>query len=294
MKKLFILFLLISLVPFTVGCWNDDDDDQVATTNVLLNQALPAANFAAANAIQDITKLTYEIKVGTTTYIFYYFSHKVVGTTVVVTFYKPVETSSVSTFVSALSGKTADVTVKFSGTTIATKTNQTLPTMTSTEATSTSGKTIDTVAIVTTDVTIPTTGTGIVSTYAVSNVQYNGTNLSQTSSPATNVNSTTPTFTVNFTLGAGEVLPTDLSTVTFSVTVTHEGTKKSYTLTSSDGLTITRASDSSVTIAVKSTNSLNEVLVVNSTYSVAITKTSMTINSKYLALPGAFYFTVTQ
>lgn len=290
MKKLFILFLLISLVPFTVGCWNDDDDDQVSTSNVLLNQALPAANFAAASSIADLTKLTYELTIGTETHVFYYLSHKLEGTNIIITFYKPVVSTAVSAFVSSISGKTGDVAVKYAGTQISKETGKTLPTMTATEATNTTGVTVP---VVFTTVTVPATGTGIVNTYSVTNVQVNGANISQNAAAPSNVSGTTPTFTVNFSLGA-DTLPTDITTVTFSVTVKNETSGKSYTLTSADGLTIGRASDSSVTIAVKSTNSLNEVLVVGTKYSVAITKTNMVINSKYLALPGAYYFTVTQ
>lgn len=297
MKKLFFLFLLLSLVPFTLGCWGSDDDDaQVTYSNVLLNQKLPANSFAAANVISDITKLTYEIVVGGETIVFTYKSHKVEGTDVIVTFYKPVATTSYSSFVSSFSGKTAtEVSVKFSGTKIVTKTNVAMPTVSTTVPTTETPTEVTAVVVSVGDVDLSQITSGLVSTYSVASVFYNTTQIQQSANTnVADVNSTTPTFNVNLNLATGEALPDTLSGITFSVTVKNEATGAEFVLTSTDGLTISKVDADTVSIAINATNSLGKSLVVGTKYSVAITKTSLVINSKYLALPGAYYFTVTQ
>ncbi|MFZ5950479.1 MAG: hypothetical protein ACOYXC_07225, partial [Candidatus Rifleibacteriota bacterium] len=63
MRKLFVLFLLVALVPFTVGCnglWDfDDDSDPVAQSTLKLARTFPAGQFATKAAtvayLQDLT-----------------------------------------------------------------------------------------------------------------------------------------------------------------------------------------------------------------------------------------------
>lgn len=299
MKKFLVLFLMVALVPFSIGCWNDDDDDEIVYSNVLLNQSLPAGNFAA-NAIEaaDFTQLTYEVVIAGVTHKFFYKSHKAEGTNIVFTFYKPVVSSAYASYVGELTGKAAtSATVKFGTYTIATAGAFTMPTISTTPSTTGEGETMTATAAV--DISqIP--ATYLVGTYAIARVSYAPTGAAEVwidksaTEAVANVNSTTPTFKVYFTLDAGKALPADLSAVTFEALVKNEDTGASYTLTSADGLTIARVDDTTASIAIKATNSLGKTLSAGTKYSVAITKTSMTIDSKKLALPGAFYFNVTQ
>jgi hypothetical protein len=300
MKKFLVLFLMVALVPFSIGCWNDDDDDAIVYSNVLLNQSLPVGSFAA-NAIEaaDFTQMTYEIVIAGVKHTFFYKTHKAEGTNIVFTFYKPVVSSAYASYVGELTGKAAtSATVKFGTYTIATAAAFTMPTISTTPSTTGEGVTM-TATIAAVDISqIP--ATYLVGTYAVSRVSYAPTGAAEVwigesaTEAVANVNSTTPTFKVYFTLEAGKALPADLSTVTFEVVVKNEDTGASYTLTSADGLTIARVDDTTASIAIKATNSLGKTLSVGTKYSVAITKTSMTIDSKKLALPGAYYFNVTQ
>lgn len=64
MKKLFVLFLLISLVPFTVGCWNDDDDnDAIAAprSNIVVSPSVQVPNDLAAAASMRAAISGYEV-----------------------------------------------------------------------------------------------------------------------------------------------------------------------------------------------------------------------------------------
>ncbi len=46
MKKLFVLFLLVALVPFSIGCFGGDDDDSPITTSTLtLSRLFPTGSF---------------------------------------------------------------------------------------------------------------------------------------------------------------------------------------------------------------------------------------------------------
>ncbi len=71
MKKLFVLFLLVALVPFSIGCWGDDDDDTVLPTKTLtLAKVLPANTFAGtlrgAVSLQWSNLFMNVVKSGTT------------------------------------------------------------------------------------------------------------------------------------------------------------------------------------------------------------------------------------
>ncbi len=300
MKKFLVLFLMVALVPFSIGCWNDDDDDEIVYSNVLLNQALPAGSFAA-NAIEAAdfnAGLTYEITIAGKKYTFYYKSHKAEGTNIVFTFYKPVVSSAYASFVGELTGATVTSAVVYFGSEKIGEDSVgfVMPTISTTP--SAEGVTVS-AAITKIDLSnIP--AENLVATYSIARVSYAPTGAAEVwigksaTEAVANVNSTTPTFKVYFTLEAGKALPTDLSTVTFEVLVKNEDTGASYTLTSADGLTIARVDDTTASIAIKATNSLGKTLSAGTKYSVAITKTSMTIDSKKLALPGAYYFNVTQ
>lgn len=299
MKKLFVLFLLLSLVPFTVGCWNDDDDDEIVYNKVLLNQTLPAGSFAA-NAIEaaKFEKLTYKIVIAGKEYIFYYQSHRAEGSNIVFTFSKSVASSSYAAFVGELTGaNVTSATVFFDTYKIAEDTaGFTMPQISTTP--STTGVTVSAVITAINLSEIP--ADNLVATFSIARVSYAPTGAAEVwigksaTEGVANVNSTTPTFKVYFTLDANKTLPEDMSAVTFEVLVKNEDTGASYTLTSADGLTIVRFDNTTASITINATNSLGKTLQVGTKYSVAITKTNMTIDSKKLALPGAYYFTVTQ
>ncbi len=49
MKKLFVLFLLVALVPFSIGCFGGDDDDSPITTSTLtLSRLFPTGTFSGS------------------------------------------------------------------------------------------------------------------------------------------------------------------------------------------------------------------------------------------------------
>ncbi len=97
MKKLFVLFLLVSLVPFTVGCslFGDDDDDYtpVATTRLTSTATLPAtagSNLkAAAVAASKFKGFTMSLNGVTLTAE----TEEVSGTNYIVTFSRNATTS---------------------------------------------------------------------------------------------------------------------------------------------------------------------------------------------------------
>jgi hypothetical protein len=227
MKKLFVIFLLVSLVPFTLGCWGSDSDDPAVTyQNVLVNQKLPAGSFAA-NALEakNFINLTYVLTINGKDEIFYYKSHKAEGNEIVFTFYKPVASTSFTSYVDQIKSQpVTSAVIKYGTTTIATAPAFNMPAAFEAEK-----EVVLTATINSVDLTnIPAADK--VATYSVDSVSYvptQGTEvvIGQDSAATYNVNSTTPTFKVAFKLETAESLPESLTGVTFNVLVRNEDTK---------------------------------------------------------------------
>lgn len=87
MKKLFVLFLLVALVPFTVGCslWGSDDDNAVYTPGFVTSKVVvPAAGLNLRAAVSNNFSLyTLTLNSGLT---LRYVSHVTVGGNVEITF----------------------------------------------------------------------------------------------------------------------------------------------------------------------------------------------------------------
>jgi len=123
MKKLFVLFLLVALVPFTVGCSlfgsSYDDPDPVPTSRLAISKVIPAAgilagNIRAAAVALNVSDLFMEVVYLGVTYKLPYKSHTVnADGNVVVVFETTLPTATFDT----LKGKatTAEIKVQPAG-----------------------------------------------------------------------------------------------------------------------------------------------------------------------------------
>lgn len=287
MRKLFVLFLLVALVPFTVGCnglWDfDDDSDPVATTLVKLSRSFPAGAFTTRGAtVPYVEDLTYVVD-GIT---FAYASHTINDAGAIVVIFQAVmpTTSYNALQAKAAVGTTVATQLKLGTNVIATEAAATLPTTLPT--TTTTDATLVTTAVA---ITVDLSGiTDLVAPFSVTGVTFGGAAVSKVAGTYTNVNSQTPTFTVTF-----DAAPVDATTATFAVKVTNLATGVSYTLTTltQGGLTVTPvAGQNAVTIAVAATNTINETLKTNTNYSIALVETNLkNAAATPLSLPGAYY-----
>jgi len=280
MRKLFVLFLLVALVPFTVGCnglWDfDDDTDAVAQSTLKMARIFPAGTFATKGAtvayLEDLTLVVDGITM-------VYDSHTFDASgSPVVTFKAVIPTATLQALqAKADAGTTVTAEVRLGTTVIETVAALTLPT------TITENTTATVAAVVVPDfskVTDP-------ASFKVTSVTFGGTALGNSANGAIVVNSMTPTFSVAF-----DTAYATLTDVTFEVVVKNVTTGTSYTLkTGETGLTVAANGTNGINVTV-GTASNGEKLASGYTYSVQVTKTNLkTAAGIPLAIPAAYYFT---
>jgi hypothetical protein len=297
MKKLFVIFLLVSLVPFTVGCnglWDfDDDDDPVAMKTLTSKVTFPAAAVSANGNIRGVLAYT-GLKLVINNVIFEPSDaiYNDIGTpddtsddTVVVTFSAVVPVSNIPTGTQTMkvtSGNTTlvaatidlgndspdSIALVVDGTTVTVSVtvDGTPSTPTSAEVT----KNLD-------DATVPT--------FAVTSVKYGTTDLTNASSTAITVNTLNPTFRVNFSAAP------DLDTATWEIYVKSATTGSDFTLKSTDYPTLFNTTPVGTAVDVTLAGATGKALLNNRTYMVQLKATGLKdVNGTLLDPVAAFYF----
>jgi len=311
MKKLFVLFLLVALVPFSVGCslWGHDEDlDVIAKSPVALTVKVPAAGIAGASLKGAISYQTLRLTIGGYEFTPGTPTGPVDGLWTIV-FSASLTDAQQATLIDS----TADTAV-ITSTLDTTKTILSFP-VTLTSLTSVVVAVAEDGTVKVNDVTVPATdvteGTFDVDTYnfEVTSVQVNAKDVATKTADIDNnvVTTLTPTFTLTF-----DAAPANLTTATWKVivsSITVNGdtvtTVKEYTLDSSvaaeKALFDVAAVDGDTTKATvkinASTTDLTKNLESGKTYKVQISAnnlyTGTSTSPKYLNTPVPFYFKVT-
>jgi hypothetical protein len=304
MRKLFVLFLLISLVPFTVGCnglWDfDDDNDPVAMKTITKNVKLPSsvvsgANLRAAVGYNSLELWFNGVKMsvsGTPTFdeatnmwtvVFKGLMSQaqfngLTGKTVTTKLMSGTSTLLEFTFV--VTSGTND------GDTITVSDSTTIPGDLTAAITTTDGSSAPLITLVPVDMTLVPQLT--------TTVKVNGANVSSTLTGAKTVSSLNPIFQLDFSAA-----PKNLSAATWEVIVTHVNattgaTIKSYTLDSTDNKALFSVTARGTTGAdLKVVGEANTVytLEAGATYKVTLkTSNLVDVNETILNNPGTFYF----
>ncbi len=300
MKKLFVLFLLVSLVPFVVGCWGSDNDDSVLPTKTLtLSKVLPAGTFAGtlrgAVVLQWSNLFMNVVKSGTTVKLPYK-SHTAStdGVTVVFeavvaeTFFDSVNGESVQTEIQILpAGVTTAVTV-------VSLTTETLPALTSGVAAATPTK-VTTVDIAAIETAITAQGATLATPFKVSNVKFGNTEISTASATPTEIQ-TAVTYTFTVALSAAYTSPTTASpSWQLAVqNITAGSTEKVIVNTSSTGPVKVTESNDKLTLTVVVTTDATYKLTVGQTYSIVLKSTDAKVGDVPATLPVARYIKIVQ
>lgn len=301
MRKLFVLFLLVALVPFTVGCnglWDfEDDSDPVATTTLSAKATLPSAAFSANGSIRAAASYTgLTMRVGGNVLTATSAVDNGDGT-MTVTFTKVVtvaQAAAVTGNVVAeiLSGTTVIVTTTVAlGTTAApTVTVVVTGTVVAGVFTPTAVTVTYVTATVTTPVTVVTTGTTFLPVtnpvFNVTGVTYGTTALTMLNDTNTvTVSTLNPTFRVNFSEAPV------LTAATWEVMVTNVTSGAAFTLTSTTYPTLFTTTAVGTAVDVKVAGATGKALVAGKTYKVALKATNVK-NAAGTLLDGiaAFYF----
>ncbi len=271
MRKLFVLFLLISLVPFTVGCnglWDfDDDDDPVVTAkpavvkpSVVLPPSLVSPSIRAQQDYTEVFIVYNNIE---------YYSNGITGPDAngdyTLTFPDITIDKNVTSFNSTTGIATVNFTLYVAG--------QTVPFTVqasdrSTATTAVNNKTIS-VTVVGGNITVTVDGTAatpipVATKQYISAVKYGTTRVSVDSANPTMVNSLTPSFTVFF--------DQDVKTITnWTVAVKNVGTGNSFNLTSANNAALFTTATNGKAVTVKVVGATGYALKANSTYEVQFT-----------------------
>ena len=283
MRKLLVIFLLVALVPFTVGCnglWDfDDDDDVVAAkrSTIVVNPSITVPNTVAASIRgqqeAELVTLTY----GGTNYVPKTITRG--ATTTTLTFQITIDNSNNALPFNG-NTETLAVTLNIAGVAIPINVEVTnVSTASSAVNNETVTITIDngTFKVVTGDTT--TQGTPVNDTTAtvqyIKAVQYAGVDVSVDSATPTTVNSVNPTFLVTF----AQTITTPSA---YSVKVTNETSKATMTLDQTAGVfTLTNNGKS---IAIKVGSATGKALKAGQTYSVEVVSTgvaNMNVEQKF-------------
>ena len=279
MKKLFVLFLLVALVPFSIGCWGDDDDDTVLPTKTLtLAKVLPANTFAGtlrgAVSLQWSNLFMNVVKSGTTVKLPYKI-HTATADGVKVVF----EATVYETFFDSVNGQSVQTEIQIQPTgvanpvTVVSAVTETLPALTSgvSADTPTSVTTVDTAAI---EAAITAQGVTLAEKYEITSVKFGNTEIATKEAEATPLdNATTYTFVV--TLSQAYDYPTTASpTWEIAVQNTAAGsTEKVIVNTTSTGPVKVTESVDKKTLTVVVTTDTTYKLTVGQTYSIVLRKT---------------------
>jgi hypothetical protein len=299
MKKLFVIFLLVSLVPFTVGCnglWDfDDDDDPVATKTLTAKTILPSSTISAGTNIRAATSyngLTMTIN-GIT---FSPTDAKDLGDGTVEVTYKA--TVSLTT-ANAITGNSVEVKVFLSNTEILTTTvnvgTEKAPTII--VKVDYTGATVSVTIIPdgsTTEQSVTTSNysytSPTVSSFNVTSVTYGDQTLTpSTTQPTTlkTVSSLNPIFRVTFASA-----PANLSTADWEVEVTNIDSGNSYTLTKSAFPSLFTTTAISTSVDIKVGTATGKELRANTTYKVTLKTNNLKNTDGTLldGITGSYYF----
>jgi hypothetical protein len=286
MKKLFVIFLLVSLIPFTVGCnglWDfDDDDDPVSTTKFTMSRILPAGTFAVRPSTAYVQDLTFYVNGITMTYL----THEVNDDgTIKVTFQAVVPTTTYNAKIRDEAGNNIYAYIMLDNNVLeATTTTISLPGRDALDKT---------VVTATASITLPT-GTTV---FKATSVEVNNTPVGTDSKNITTVNTLNPIFQLEFSEA-----PTNLTSANWEVTVSHVNATtgeiiKEYTLNNTDNASIFNVSALGTTRAeIKVVGVKNSVYTLedNATYKVKLSSSNLYTGSAgsevYMVNPGAFYF----
>lgn len=297
MKKLFVLFLLVALVPFTVGCslWGNDEDNSVLDLSKVSVSVKVPASVVSSSLRGAVPSSSLVLTIGTFTFATGVATDNLDGTyTIVFTSANltPAERASLTT-----TSHTAILTSNVSGAAVEMfRFPITLDDETGDLLTVTVNPTTGAISVKLNDGTSPTVVTG--ETYAMNITKVavkGGLELTASATTAVDALSLTPTFSVTF--------DNDIATltgVTWKVDVTHvnaDGTTvKSYNLDSSvtaDNALFTRtigAADSVVDIAVVGTAAPKN-LESGNIYKVKLTASNLkSIDGGILTTSAAEYF----
>lgn len=303
MKKLFVLFLLVALVPFSIGCWGDDDDDTVLATKTLsLTKTLPAGTFAGtlrgAVVLQWSNLYMNVVKSGSTVKLPYK-DHSATADGVKVIF----EAVVAETFFDSVNGQSVDTEVLIlpagisTPVTVVSLTTETLPTLTSgvSADTPTSVATVDIAAI---EAKIVEQGATVADPYEITSVKFGETEIATSSAAPTQVASAS-TYTFVVALSAAYDYPTTASpTWKLAVQNTAAGsTEKVIVNTSSTGpVTVTESVDKKTLTVLVTTDATNK-LTIGQTYSIVLRETDARVGGETgvpATLPVARYITIIQ
>lgn len=303
MKKLFVLFLLVALVPFTVGCglFGDNDDTTPITTNELvLSNLFPADTFSGslrAATVLDITKLVYKIKLGATTIPMVYKSHRSAAGGVEVFFSAYVIQTTFEQVKNAAAGTvTAEVAIVPTGSTSEVILVSSAPVVTS-GITSGKAPTLTTTTPVVTKTGVENVIKDTVSVYKVevdgAKVHTTGEVLSTNSgSPTELTYGTSYMFDVTFNSAW-----TNTATPTFEVEVDNVGTTSvpAQKITNADTnvLSVSWSLDKK-TAMITVTPSTAKPLTRGATYSIALAKTDAVAGTLKASLPAAYFIKIAQ
>lgn len=290
MRKLFVLFLLVSLVPFTVGCnglWDFDDDDDVyaasrAAVTVVPSVTLPgtlvAPSLRAQQDYRDVALVYNGVSYYPTAISAvdangnYTLTYPAITIDKTVTVFNTTTGEATLSLTLVVAGQTIPVSIKVTDRSTATTAvnNETL-------TVDVSGGNI-TVTVTSDGTTL--TPTPVVTKQYITSVKYGTTSVSINSSAPTTVNSLTPSFTVFF--------DQDVTAITaWTVTVKNVGTGNSFDLTSTNNAALFTTSTNGKAVTVKVVGATGYALKANSTYEVQFT--GGTVNGDALAAGSKRY-----
>jgi len=301
MKKLFVLFLLVALVPFTVGCglFGDNDDTTPITTNELvLSNLFPADTFSGslrAATVLDITKLVYRIKLGATTIPMVYKSHRSAAGGIEVFFSAYVIQTTFEQVKNAAAGTvTAEVAIVPTGSTSEVVLVSSTPVATSGITSGTAPKLTTTTPVVNQTAVEKAIGDAV-SVYKVDSAKVHTTGVvlsTDSESPTELTYGTSYMFDVTFSSAW-----TNTATPTFEVEVDNVGTTSvpAQKITNADTAVLSVNWDSTKKIAmITVTPSTAKPLTRGATYSIALAKTDAVAGTLKASLPAAYFIKIAQ
>lgn len=305
MKKMFILFLLVALVPFAVGCFGGGDDNNVLDyTTVTKTVNMPATVVAGASL---------RAAVSFSNFVLYLNGNKLTATgatlnadglTYAVTFSASLPATTVSGLVGATVAAKITTTVTGTETTYAEFSYAPVSSATADVITLTVGADLKVtgVTVVTGGTTLaPTVTAGTVDltvySFKVASATYGVTELAATVGNAITVATLTPTFTLTFSEA-----PTNLTSAKWELVVSSvdaNGTAlQSYTLnTTTDASIFSITADTTDTkkasvVVLGSTTNTAKNLENGKTYRVQVSTNDLKAGTKLLDTPAAYFFKV--
>lgn len=309
MKKLFVLFLLVALVPFTVGCslWGHDEDlDVLNTTKASITTKLPASAISGSSLRGAVSYQTLTLTVDGIPFYPEAPQGPDANNLWTIVFSAWLTDAQQATLADA-SPETAVITTNVSGTPATIITFPvTIVSVTTTPVLVVAEDgtvTVDGTTVPATDVTEGTFD-GTTYSFSVASATFNAVDLptSLTAVAEANyVNTLTPTFTLTFSKAPTNLLTATWKVVVTSVDATTGATIKSYTLDSTVAadkalFTVAAVEGDTTKATVKlnaSTTDLTKNLESGKTYKVQVSTNNLTAGTNiYLDTPVAYFFKV--